>query len=348
MKVTAERLTHIASEIFAKSGCSAAEAACIARHLVDANLVGHESHGVIRIKPYIEWLRAGLVVPDQSASIVFENEVIAVPDGASGFGQTIGEQAVRIGVEKAAKLGVSVIALRRSGHLGRIGDWAEMAAQAGMLSLHFVNTSGKGLLVAPFGGIERRMSANPIAAGVPVDGRDPIVLDISCCTIAEGKIRVALNKNVPLPEGCVIDAQGQPCTDPKAFYEQPGAILPFGGHKGYGLGIIAEMLAGALTGGDCTNPKNAERLHNGMLSIYLEPDFFARHDALQAEIGRFVDYVKSSKTVTPDGEILMPGELESRNRVARLRDGVHLDDTTWQQIRSIAGELGIGTGLEQA
>jgi uncharacterized oxidoreductase len=339
MRIAPDELIRFASRIFAAAGCSDEEARRIGRHLVEANLVGHDSHGVIRIKTYIEWLREGLVVPNQTIEIVLENDVMAVVDGRSGFGQSIGEQAVQLGIDKCSRYGVSAIALRHVGHLGRIGDWPEMAAQAGKFSLHYVNTSGKGLLVAPFGGIERRMSANPIAAGVPVEGRDPLVLDISACMIAEGKIKVALNKGVQLPEGCIIDAQGNPSTDPATFYSDPGAILPVGAHKGYGLGIIAEMMAGALTGGDCTNPKNAERLHNGMLSIYLDPSFFADKAELNAEMNRFIDYVKSSAPVTPGGDILMPGEIEARNRANRSANGIELDDNTWQQIVEIAASV---------
>ena len=341
MKIAAQDLEKLTAQIFTAAGCQPQEAERVARRLVDANLVGHDSHGAIRIKTYVEWLQAGLLVAGQTLEIVLENAVLAVVDGRSGFGQTIGEQAVQLGIEKCRKQGVSAIALRHCGHLGRIGDWPEMAARAGIISLHFVNTSGKGLLVAPFGGIDRRMSANPIAAGVPVAGREPIVLDISCCTVAEGKIRVALNKGIQLPDGCVIDGDGKPCTDPRTFYEAPGAILPFGGHKGYGLGIIVELLAGALTGGDCTNPVNSTRLHNGMFSIYLDPDHFAKQEELHAEMNRFIEYVKSSRTATPDGEILMPGELEVRNRRSRLLHGIDLDDTTWQQIMSLAGQLNV-------
>jgi len=341
MRIEPRKLIDIASRIFAAAGCSEEEAARIGRHLVEANLVGHDSHGVIRIKTYIEWLQAGLVVANQTMEVVSQNNVMAVIDGKSGFGQSIGEQAVQLGIDKCAKQGVSAIALRHVGHLGRIGDWPQMAAEAGKFSLHYVNTSGKGLLVAPFGGKERRLSANPIAAGVPVEGRDPIVLDISACMIAEGKIKVALNKGVQLPEGCIIDAEGQPSTDPKTFYEDPGAILSMGAHKGYGLGIIAEMLAGALTGGDCTNPKNSERLHNGMLSIYLDPSFFADNAELNAEMNRFIDYVKSSAPVTPGGDILMPGEIEARNRAERSANGIELDDNSWQQISETATSLGV-------
>src|SRR5262249_40847919 len=153
-----------------------------------------------------------------------------------------------------------VIALRNSGHLGRIGDWPLMAAEAGKLSLHFVNTTGAGILVAPFGGTQRRLSANPIAAGVPVPGRPPLILDMSACPLGEGKLRAALNKGVPVPDNCITDSNGQPTTDPRVFYaDPPGAILSIAGHKGYGLAVLCEVLAGALTGGGCSNPANAGR-----------------------------------------------------------------------------------------
>src|SRR5437899_1614176 len=241
-----EQLRALTTSIFTAAGCAESEAACISRHLVEANRVGHDSHGVIRVPSYVEWLRAGKVLAGQTMEVVFENDAVAVVDGRFGFGQSIGEQAMDLGIDKAARHGVAVVALRNSGHLGRIGDWALMAAEAGKLSLHFVNTSGAGILVAPFGGINRRLSANPIAAGVPVKEGAPIILDMSACTIAEGKIRVALNKGVPVPDHCLIDAEGRPTNDPKVFYgPPPGAILSIAGHKGYGLGVIAEMLAGA-------------------------------------------------------------------------------------------------------
>ncbi len=148
------------------------------------------------------------MLANQALAIVFENDALAVVDGQFGFGQVMGEQATRLGIAKARRQGVAVVALRNSGHLGRIGDWAEMAAHAGKVSLHFVNTSGGGILVAPFGGIQRRLSANPIAAGVPVKSGPPIILDMSTCTIAEGKIKVAFNKGTKVPDGCILDGAG--------------------------------------------------------------------------------------------------------------------------------------------
>jgi hydroxycarboxylate dehydrogenase B len=236
---------------------------------------------------------------------------------------------------------VAVVALRNSGHLGRIGDWAEMAARAGKVSLHMVNTSGGGILVAPFGGSQRRLSANPIAAGVPTESGPPIILDISTCTIAEGKIKVAFNKGSTVPDGCILDGEGRPTNDPKAFYASPpGAILPFGGHKGYGLSVIAEVLAGALTGGACSH-FGVDRVANNMLSIIFDPAFYPSTAGFAAEVDGLVTHVKSSGTVTPDGEILMPGEPEARTRTRNLREGIEIDETTWGQIVATGQSLGV-------
>lgn len=342
MNIPAERLKTLTSAIFLAAGCQEAEAGRIGEHLVEANLVGHDSHGVIRIPSYVDWLRAGKVLPNKTLKVVFENDAIAVVDGEFGFGQSLGEQAMQLGIDKSARHGVAVIALRNSGHLGRIGDWPLMAARAGKLSLHFVNTSGAGILVAPFGGINRRLSANPIAAGVPIKDGPPLILDMSACTIAEGKIRVALNKGVPVPDNCLIDAKGQPTNDPKVFYgPPPGAILSIAGHKGYGLGIMAEMLAGALTGGSCSNPKYAGRVVNGMLSIILDRSFFQDEEQFAAEVNRFITWVKSSEKATPEGEILMPGEVEERTKAKRLKDGIDVDETTWGQILATCRLVGL-------
>jgi uncharacterized oxidoreductase len=341
MKISHPRLKQLVRNVFAAAGCHDAEAERVAHYLVHSNLVGHDSHGVIRVPSYVEWLRAGKVLANQQLQVLFENEVIAVTDGRFGFGQVMGEQAMRLAIDKCGRHGVAVVALRNPGHLGRIGDWAEMAAHAGKLSLHFVNTSGVGILVAPVGGIERRLSANPVAAGIPVQGKPPIIWDISTSVIAEGKIKVALNKGVPLPEGSVIDAEGRPTNDPKVFYgPPPGAILPFGGHKGYGLGIVAEVLAGALTGGGCSNPA-ATRLTNGMLTILFDPAVFAPGDEFAREVERFIAYVKSSATTTPGGEILMPGEPEERTRARLSREGIELDEKTWGQIVATCRSLAI-------
>ena len=340
MKIPHDDLRAFTEKIFAAAGCQPAEAACVARHLVDANLAGHDSHGVIRISRYVQWLQEGRVVANQQPEFVLDSDTMAVIDGQWGLGQRIGEVAVQAGIDKSAG-GISVVGLRNVGHLGRIGDWPLLAAQAGRLSVHFVNTTGMGMLVAPLGGIDRRLSANPFAAGVPSRDGNHLVLDMSACTIAEGKIRVALNRGEQVPENCIIDGEGNPTTDPETFYADPGAILPIAAHKGYGLSVIIEMLAGALTGGGCTNVANSDRLAHGMLSIYIDPAGLIDQQQFADEVERFVAFVKSSRKVDEDGQILMPGDIERLRTEQRMAEGIDVDPTTWSQIQETATELGV-------
>jgi uncharacterized oxidoreductase len=292
MKIQANLLRDAVRAIFAAAGCGNGEAARIADSLVESNLVGHDSHGVIRVPLYIDWLRAGNVLANQTLKVVFDKDGIAVVDGQFGFGQTMGHAAMVLAIEKGRRFGLAAVALRNPGHLGRIGEWAEMAVSAGLISLHFVGSSGAGTLVAPFDGIEGRLSANPVAVGIPVKNGTPIVWDISTSTIAEGKVRVALNKGLPVPAGCLIDAEGRPTTDPKVFYGPPrGAILPFGGHKGFGLCLVADILGGALTGNGSSGP-TLTRLANGMLTVLLDPAVFIMAEAeFTSEVDRLLNFV---------------------------------------------------------
>jgi uncharacterized oxidoreductase len=341
MHISPELLERLVAKIFAAAGSNSAEAQAVSQHLVEANLVGHDSHGVIRIAPYIAWVRDEKLVPNATPRHVLAAGSIALVDGQLGFGQVMARHTTELAIKLAQEHGIAAVALFNSGHVGRVGAWAAQAAAAGLVSMCFVNTSGGGILVTPTGGIDRRLSANPIAIAVPVRGAAPLLVDISTCEIAEGKIRVAFNKGLKVPNGSIIDSQGQPTNDPRVFYaDPPGAILPFGGHKGYGLGIMVEMLAGALTGGGCSR-LGVPRLEQAMLTIAIDPRKFQPEDAFAAEVRQYIDFVKSSRTVMPGGEILMPGEPEERNRTARTRDGIELDDMTWGQITDTANSLGI-------
>ncbi len=345
-RIPAERLKSLVQAVFARIGCEPYEAERIAHYLVEANLVGHDSHGVIRVPTYVDWAQRDMVRPNQSLTVILQTEALAIVDGNFGFGQVLGEQAMRLGIELAGRHGLAAVALRNSGHLGRIGDWPILVAEAGMASLHFVNTSGMGVLVAPFGGIDRRLSANPIAAGMPVAGGPPLILDISTSAIAEGKLKVAKNRGVTVAENCIVDHEGRPTVDPRDFYATPpGALLPFGGHKGYGLSIMTEMFAGAITGNGCTNPQNNQRLLNGMLSIIIDPRRLPPEPDYAAEVERFIQYVKTSRRVPGCEEILMPGDVEQRTRAQRLADGIEIDDTTWRSICDTAAKLGVDVGI---
>ncbi|MFO0945016.1 MAG: malate/lactate/ureidoglycolate dehydrogenase [Planctomycetota bacterium] len=342
MQIASTKLKRLVEMIFHAAGCRPLEDERIAHYLVEANLVGHDSHGVIRIPYYVRMLQDGKVIANRSVEVLFETESLLVLDGNYGFGQVIGEQSMKLAIAKAEKTGVCILALRHCAHLGRIGDLPLIATSAGMISIHFVNTSGIGVLVAPHGGIDRRLSANPIAVGIPVAGEPPIILDISTCSIAEGKIRVAFNKGEKVPAGSIIDADGKPTDDPRIFYaDPPGAILPLGGHKGYGLGLITDILAGALTGSGCTDPSSATRLLNGMLAIVLDPRKFPTEYPFGEEVRRFVQFVRSSRPVANGGEILMPGEVEERTKAKRQREGIPIDENTWSQVTDVARSLGI-------
>jgi uncharacterized oxidoreductase len=342
--IPAAELRAFVAEVFRAIGSANGEARIVGDHLVDANLAGHESHGIIRVSKYVDWHAKGMVIANQHAVVIRETACNAVIDGQFGYGQVIGREAMDLAIAKARQSGFCAMAIRNAGHLGRIGAWAEQVAQAGLASVHFVNTSGFGILVAPYGGMDRRLSANPIAAGAPGPDGAPLVLDVSTSAIAEGKIQIALNHGEQLPPGCTIDSEGRPNQDPAVFYGPPvGALLPIGGHKGYGLSIFCEIFAGALSGGQTTNPDNATagRLVNNMLSLVFNPEAFCGVEAFKLEIARLAAWVKASPPVRPGGEILLPGEIERRTRARLERDGIPLDIVTRRQIADSVSPLAV-------
>jgi uncharacterized oxidoreductase len=344
MGTVAEPLRDLVASIFRHAGSEPAEAAAIAAHLIDANLVGHDSHGVIRVGPYLKLLADGKIAANRRAAIKRDGGALLTIDGQRGYGIAIAGQAMDLGVERARAHGVAVIGIQNASHLGRIGAWAERVAAAGLLSLHFVNSTGFGIQVAPFGGSDQRLSVNPIAMGVPRAGRPPIIHDMSTGIIAAGKVRVAQNKGALLPEGCLIDSQGRPSRNPDdLFTDPPGALLTMGGHKGYGLSIFCEVLAGALGGGGSSHPDNpdAGRLVNNMLSILIDAERMAGNAAVSADLERLEQWVKASPPATPGGEILFPGEPERRSRAARLEAGIPLDANTTAQLAAAARSIGV-------
>jgi hydroxycarboxylate dehydrogenase B len=343
-RVAAGELTEFVAAIFAAAGSREDEPRILAEHLVEANLLGHDSHGVIRVAKYLTWLAAGEVLANRHAELVIDRGPLLTVDGGFGYGQVIAREAMTLLVERCRSCGLAAVGIRNTGHLGRIGAWPEQLARAGLVSVHFVNTSGYGILVAPHGGSDRRLSANPIAAGAPgPDGR-PLVLDIATSAIAEGKLQVARNKSEMVPPGAILDGNGRPTLSPEAFYAQPpGAILPFGAHKGSGLSFFCEILAGSLTGGMSSHPQNATatRLVNNMLSIAFDPGAFDASDGFGADLARLVAWVKASPPSAPSSEVLLPGEIEIRTRRERDDHGIPLDSETWRQLAEAATAHGI-------
>ena len=351
MLIAAGHLEALVRDIFIHEGCSNDEARRIGHYLVAANLTGHDSHGVIRVPRYISWLREGTLVAGREPEVVSDAGAFALLDAHHGFGQTAGPVAVRLGIAKAAEHGVAVVALRHSGHLGRIGEWAEQAAEAGLVSIHFVNVAGS-LLVAPFGAVDRRFSTAPFAAGVPVPGQPPVVLDFATSIVAEGKVLVASQGGKPLPEGSLIGPDGRQSRDPATLYgpldgtadrdhgKGVGAIRAFGDHKGSGLALMCELLAGALTGSGCAGP-SAKRVCNGMLSIYITPSLFGSTDIIGAETKAYLDFVSSARPAEDGGAVLLPGEPERLCRARCLAEGVPLADEVWDTLCHAAEPHGL-------
>ena len=360
--VDASAMECLVGAIFERAGCDAEEARRIARRLTGANLRGHDSHGVLRARRYLEWMEAGKVLPGRRIEVERETEVIAVIDGGYGFGQTVGEQTVDLGVEKARRHGVAVTALRNSGHLGRIGDWAERAAESNCASIHMVNVRGS-LIVAPFGAVERRGSTSPFCAGVPLPDAPPIIHDFATSVVAEGKAMVALHGGKPLPGDALVDADGCYTSDPRPLYGEtppgrtpnphdgPGALAPFGLHKGSGLNFFMEMFGGALTGsGTAAALGDAEkrRFCNGMLSIYMQVDAFHDDDWFAREVSAYVEYWKAARPARPGEEVLVPGEKERMTMVERREHGLPLSEGAWEDILAAAEKVGMSDGEVRA
>ena len=336
--IDASTLTDFATAIFSRSQIPPAEGRQVAESLVLANLKGHDSHGVIRIIEYVDWVQRGWIVAAAHLEVVREQPCILIANGNFGFGQVVGREAMTLGIEKAKREGACILSLRCSGHLGRVGEYMELAAAAGLVSFGMTNTHGSGVLVAPHGGCERRLSANPIVGGAPLADDAAMVMDLSTCTVAEGKIKVARNKGVSLAPGLFVNGQGEPSTSPEEYYgDPPGAILPMSGHKGFAMSMFCEVFAGALTGAGCSKA-GVERVANGFMAFLLDPAVFCGTDFYDTEINDLGRFVKSSKLMEGFDEILLPGEPEARERERRTANGIPIDDITWKKICDIASK----------
>lgn len=338
-----DELRSLARRLVEAMGAPPEEAALVAESLARANLAGHDSHGVIRLEQYARMVREGLIAPGAPTTVVQETPATALLNGNWNFGAVVADRAVQLAVRKAREMGTATVSVRDCNHLGRLGEYTLQAAEQGLIAIACVNNHGRGNLVAPFGGSDARLATNPISIASPGPDR-PLLLDITTSVVAEGKVRLKRNAGVPAPEGWLIDHEGQPTTDANALYREPrGAILPFGGvtgHKGYGLAIMVDVLAGALSGAGCSQSQTA-RLGNAIFFTAIDIRRFLPMEQFLQHVRCLVDHVRASPPAPGFTEILMPGEVEFREEERRLRDGIAVDDETWRQIEALAGELGV-------
>jgi hydroxycarboxylate dehydrogenase B len=338
--VKAKPLEELLHRIFIGVGSDDDEARIVAHHLVDSCLVGHESHGVIRALPYVKAVKKGEMHPNVRPQTLFENGTMFVLDGRHGFGQVAALEATDRAIAKAEKSGLAMYTLRHSGHCGRLGAWAEQAAAAGQATIYFANSVRPGgAQIAPFGGSDRRLNVGPISLGMPVKGADPIVLDISTASVAMGKIRLARNQGAKLREACIVDANGDLTDDPFALDgPPPGALLPFGGHKGYGLCVFTDLFAGILTGAgaDYRGESTGWYPINNIMAIHIDVSMLGNLDAFSKEVLDYASWVKDSPPQNPDQPVRLPGEVESENRRLRSEQGIEIDKMTLDQVLEAA------------
>jgi hydroxycarboxylate dehydrogenase B len=339
--ITESDAHNITSEIFAKLGASPEEARIAADHLVEASLCGVDSHGMMRIPQYVEDIQNGTIIPGANIRILDETPVSAVVDCAWNFGMVGAHWAGEIALKKARDSRIAVVVTQRCNHAGRLGHYMKQIGDAGFIGLGFCSSPKQGHFVVPWGGLDGRLSTNPLAYAFPMNGRGPIVADFSTSVAPEGRIRLYRNRKQNLPEGWILDASGEPSTSPADFYGPPkGRILPFGGkqgYRGYALGLLVEVMATLLAGQDSTKP----RVGNGVSFIVLDPALVVDPSVFNANTAALADYMKSSRPAKGHTKVQLPGEPEEAKRRERREHGIPIEETTWSAVVKIAASLEI-------
>ena len=322
-------------------GSEPREARLVAENLVTANLLGHDSHGIGMIPRYVDALLEGGLAANQHPKATLDAGAMLALDGCKGYGQTIGHESMQMAIERAQRYGSCIMVLANSHHLGRIGHWAEMAVAQGLVSIHFVNVISHAR-VAPYAGRDARFGTNPVCIGIPIPGEKPFLLDMATASVAQGKMRVAHNKREKVAPGLLIDDQGRPTDDPRYAVVPPlGAILAFGGHKGYGLAVACELLGGALTGGGTWHydESKKQRVLNGMLTIVIDPARLGTAAVFQSETRQFVEWLRKGRPAPGADRVRLAGEPERETRAKREREGISVDDNTWKEILAAAAKV---------
>ncbi|MEM2739927.1 MAG: Ldh family oxidoreductase [Candidatus Bathyarchaeia archaeon] len=335
--VKASILMNIGVAVFEALGSPRVEAEIVASSLVEADLAGVHSHGVMRIPYYVEHVREGLIKPAARIEIVRETPTTAIVDGGGGFGQVAARRASEIAVSKAEFSAISAVAAVNTGHIGRLGEYTLYIAERGMVGLGFCTTYRAS--VAPYGGRGRRLSTAPISVAAPSD-KFPFLLDYATSIVAEGKLRLKYLSHESTPEAWIVDSQGRLSMNPSDFYERDGALLPFGGYKGYALAMAVEILSGILVGAGfpCSG---CYKGMNSLLLIALDPSAFVGRSGFRDGVSSFIEAMKSTPPAEGFVEVLVPGEPEYRSREEKLRIGIPVEDEVWARIKKTVVELGL-------
>ena len=343
--VQQDHLQAVTRHILSAMGCAKEEAEIVADHLVQSDLSGHESHGVGMLPLYVLFHSQGLLKPNTGPKLVHDHGAIMVFDGERGFGQRTVRNVIEQTIERTKSLGLAASAMRNCHHIGRVGTYGEMAMAQGLISIHFANVIDHAPFVAPYRGTDARFGTNPICIAIPAThNKAPLLLDFATSRAAVGKARVAVNRGIEMEPGYLLDADGQPTTNPNVMFEEPqGALTAMGDHKGFGLAMFAEILASALSGGDTIHPGNERQgsIVNNIFTIMLNPEKFGDMSHMRAEIKAYTDYVTASPERNAGEPVLVPGMPEFANREDRMKNGIPLAPNSWHEILKAAETLGL-------
>ena len=345
--VQADRLTFIAAELLKGVGASDEEAEIISRHSIGANLAGHDSHGIIQIPTYIDRAKRGHIVPGAPFEIVRDTPTTTVVDGHWGFGYVVSERLMKMTIEKAKTSGVAAATVFRQSHVGRVADYPIMAAESGLIGMMTADSGRSSKSVVPFGGREPRLGTNPICIAMPSNLEATMFIDMATSAVASGKLSVAVARGYDIPEGWILDKDGNQTTNPNDL-RGGGAILPLGGpegHKGYGLSVMVEILSGILTGlGFGHDPSG--RHNDGCFMAAFDVGAFRDAEEFKAEVTEFAHYLKSSPPASGFDEVFYPGELEYKREQQLLAEGIFVEDATWNSLKQLADEFGLSDSLQ--
>jgi len=333
---TAPHLRAYMREILIASGATKPIANEVAEVLVGANLVGHDSHGLLRIPMYMRSIDGGRVIPDQKPAILQDNGNAIVMDGNQGHGIYTCMEGTRLAIQRAKETGMCAVTFKRIEHIGRLGHYAEMAAHDGCICFITVGhgAAGKGS-VLPYGSKAKTFNTNPIAYGIPTGDDTPFILDYATSVVAEGKLRVARSKKLDVPDGTIVDKNIQPTNNPWDFYDG-GALLPFGAHKGSAL-LMLPCLLGSLGGSFNPEAVRAE----GCFIMVLDVSRFQDLNAYQSTVRTFLDSVKQTEPADGFDEVLVPGDFETRNRKRRLQHGIEVPELILEELSEWDEKFGV-------
>jgi uncharacterized oxidoreductase len=340
----ADDLVPFGAALLTATGVPPDEARQVARSLVRSNLRGHDSHGVMRIPSYVAQVRKGELIAGAPLTTLTETPAVLFTDAGRGFGQVQARRLIERVIEKARRVGVACGTAKNCGHVGRLGEYTEQAAEAGLAAFGTVNDNGVLRSVAPPGGVEPCISTNPLSFAVPTGGC-PLVLDASTSAVAQGKVTVKRLAAEPCPQGWLQDAEGNPTTDPNvALDDPPGTLLPLGGpmsYKGFGLGMLMDVLAGGLSGGFCPPPPSDAPECNSVLFVVWAPEFFAGPEHLKRQADELIALVRGSRRKAGVEAIRVPGDTSAATEAERRRAGIPLPADNWQKLADLADELGV-------